>query len=58
MKIKCPACGSGLVSVRCELWVDFAPGDRREIDEENLETVEPKPGAEACCRSCATAWRL
>ena len=28
--------------MRCELWVDFAPGDRREIEDENLETVEPE----------------
>lgn len=56
--MKCPVCGSGLVSARCKLWVDFSPGGEREIKEEDLEFLDPEPGSEACCRACGAEWTL
>ena len=53
---RCPECGSELVSVRYELWIDFFEENRREVDELDLEESEPLFGDPALCRSCGFAW--
>jgi hypothetical protein len=53
---KCPECGSKLVSVWYELWVDFFEDGRREVDPQDLDESEPKYGDRALCRVCGFDW--